>query len=582
MIKKFIGKVDFSEKLRKILDADVVQERLVMDNDFLTFFKKVFPERATSEWSPEMRNVIEEAIDALNGVNKVARAFPRGFGKTTTFTIGFSLWMLLTKRVDFVVLVGASLTWISEQIQNIQHELMNNENIHKYYGTIQGGDKWTSTEFILGGLHEDNKYEAKVLGIGRTGSVRGRLYKGRPKLVLLDDIEKLEETDNPALVDKTLRWVSNTILKMGDMTTRYFWLGTVLDKDCAFDRVLYGELGFFGKRYSGVTAWARRKDMWDKWGDYLKEDIKSGDKKLSLSETYYKKNKKKMMVGAKVLWKQHRPYKFLMYQFYTEGAASFFKEIQNEPKDVQSDYFSPISVTMPDIKKLVRFLSIDPSLGKITPSAIVCFGFDIHGSKSCYVFDQSTEKRGADAIIVKVIELLKKYDIHRYVVETIQFQDLFKDVLQTAIKKAGIQAIPIPFRSGEKKESRIEAMQPLINSGKIVFTQNVVGTELWSELNGYPHTRYLDAMDALSMGISFIKEQFTLSANRTSVPYVNNQLLYSRSYFDTIEKRGNKFGAKIQSLIAQKKALEAEEIKKIFDTEQNDENPKNERDANEG
>jgi predicted phage terminase large subunit-like protein len=390
----------------------------------------------------------------------------------------------------------------------------------------------------------------------------------------MDDIEKLEEVDNPRIVEKTIRWVTNTILKMGDMHTRFLWLGTVLEKDCAFDQVLKGKLGFFGKRYAGVTSWSKRKDLWDMWGEILKEDISSNDTKLTESEKFYKKNREKMLVGAKVMWKEHRPYKFLMYQYYTEGMPAFFKEIQNNPKDIVSEYFIPTSVPMPNMKRLVKFLAIDPSLGKVMPSSIVCFGFDIHGGNVCYVFDQSTEKRGAKAIIEKAIELMKKHDINRFIVEVVQFQDLFKDILKSEVQKAGIKAIAIPFQSGEKKESRMEATQPLINQGRVVFTQNIVGTELWDELISYPNTKYVDAIDALSMGIAYIKEK--LISTNASVPksYVNSQLLYSRSYFDTINSSDKKFSSpKLASLIAQKRAIEAAEIKKILEeTEQHDQN----------
>lgn len=559
---KFIDKRTLSQSELDVLDPSYVKIREKMDNNFIFFMETIFPDRMTDRLSKKMRAAIEDTIATVNDVFKLARAFPRGFGKTTTWTLGFHLWMIVTKRIDYSVVVGASGLWISEQITNIQNELLNNELLRMYYGAFREGDKWTNTEFIVEGFLGDEKWQAKVLGLGRTGSVRGRLYKGRPKLVILDDIEKLEEVDNPALVEKTLRWVANTILKMGDRDTRFMWLGTVLEKDCAFDQVLKGELGFFGGRYSGVTQWSKHKNLWDEWGKLLNADIRSGDTKLAASGDFYKKHKKKMLDGAEVLWEEHRSYPYLMYQFYTEGALAFFKEIQNEPAAIKSDFFAPAIVPKPDISSLSRFIAIDPSLGKVTPSAIICFGFDLKGGKNAYVFDASIEKRGANELIQKVIYFMEKYDIHRYIVEVIQFQDLFKDILQENVKKAGINGIPIPFKSKEKKESRIEAMQPLINQSAILFTQNLVNNEFWNEITGYPYYKFKDGLDALGMGISHIKNQLVISTLPPSKGYVPGNILFSRAHIGTIKKKGA--AQRLESMIRQKRAYEAEQLKNIL------------------
>ena len=545
------------------LNAEEKQLRAIIDNSFIDFFKTIFEDRATDAFSERVIAAIDDTVFTMNSVQKAARAWPRGFGKTTLFSIAFMIWLIVTRRIRFGVIVGSSQTWANSQLLAIQEEFLGNRKLRKLYGDFKEGDKWSQNDFVVKGFRGTSKWSTKCLALGRGGSIRGQLFKIRPQFVLLDDIEKLEESYSARLIEKTLNWVANTVLKMGNMETRYLWLGTVLERDCAFDRILKGELGFFSGRYSAVIKWSKNQHLWEEWGKLLQLDIRHKDKKLSISESFYTKNKEKMMEGVVVLWEQHRNYKYLMYQFYTEGATSFYKEMQNDPKSTRSGFFTPHfrKILPEEVKQMVRYCVVDPSLGKVMPSAIVDFGFNIKGGSGvCSVFDASIKHRNPDVLILAVIDHLRRHDIHTLIIETIQYQDFLRMVIDERLKALKMKVLVLPFHSSEQKESRIEAQQPLINTGRVEFDESLKGKQMGIELFSYPASQFVDGLDALSMGIIKVKDSI-MGFGDMQVVKIRNDLLYITNNYK-IDSEGRT--PVMRKLMEQKKRLEKNKMREAL------------------
>lgn len=559
LIQPYYANADELKPLSK--EEKAIREKI--DNNYIEFFKYIFEDRATDEFSDRMVRAIEDTVYVLNTVQKGARAWPRGFGKTTIFSIGFTIWLIVTRRITFGAIVGSSQTWADSQVLAIQEEFLANARLRKMYGDFKDGGKWSQNDFIVTGFRGYPKHKAKCIALGRGGSIRGQLFKVRPQFVILDDIEKLEESYSPALIEKTLKWVSNTVLKMGNTETRYLWLGTVLERDCAFDRILKGELGFFSGRYSAVIKWSKNQHLWEEWGKLLQLDIKHKDSKLSISEGFYKKNSERMLEGTTVLWEQHRNYKYLMYIYYTEGATSFFKEMQNDPKSTRSGFFTPHfrDISMDEISKMKKYCVVDPSLGKVMPSAIVDFGFNIvGGSGVASVFDASIKHRKPDELIIDIIKHLKQYSIPTLIIETIQYQDFLRMVIDEKLKKMGMGVLVIPFHSSEQKESRIESLQPLINTGRVEFNTHLKDRQMGRELFSYPASQYVDGLDAVSMGIMKVKDTI-LGYGSVEAYKVRSDLLYVTNNYK-IDKDGKT--PVMRKLIEQKRRLEKAKMREAL------------------
>ena len=71
--------------------------------------------------------------------------------------------------------------------------------------------------------------------------------------------------------------------------------------------------------------------------------------------------------------------------------------------------------------------------------------------------------------------------------------------MQTIDEKSKELGKRIPFKGitqNRDKISRIESLEPAINTGQIYFKG---GNELWKEMQDYPESENLDVLDALEM-----------------------------------------------------------------------------------
>lgn len=145
--------------------------------------------------------------------------------------------------------------------------------------------------------------------------------------------------------------------------------------------------------------------------------------------------------------------------------------------------------------------AVDLSLGegkteagikKRSKTGIVVLGVDNDGK--VYEVESYEEAIGPDEAIRKILNF--PYKFHRFGVETIQFQKYFLRVIEEKSKQYDKYIPFIGIDQKRKKEERIEGLEPLINTGQIMFKGD---NDLWKALQGYPDIEWLDVIDALEM-----------------------------------------------------------------------------------
>lgn len=158
-------------------------------------------------------------------------------------------------------------------------------------------------------------------------------------------------------------------------------------------------------------------------------------------------------------------------------------------------YFKPkVYELLP--KDLQYWGSIDPSLGESKK-----------GSKIGIIVLGRDKKNGQIYEVDSVVQIMKPeeatrvifnmpYTFQLFMWEAIQFQKYFLNITQ---EKSKVEKRYIPFKGitqSKKKEERIESLEPIINTGQILFKGE---NELWDEMQDYPESEYLDGLDALEM-----------------------------------------------------------------------------------
>jgi predicted phage terminase large subunit-like protein len=190
-----------------------------------------------------------------------------------------------------------------------------------------------------------------------------------------------------------------------------------------------------------------------------------------------------------------------------EGPAAFSSEKQNEPLSDDDRRFLPEWIQYYDDEELkgkdlyvVGFC--DPSLGKQGGdySAIITLGMDTN--RLVYVLDADLMKRHPDIIAKDVIYKHFKYSYKQFGVETVQFQEFFKDTLITKAEEEGASIPIIGVKTHSDKILRIQSLQPDIKNGRVKFRRDQ--QKLIEQLINFPSADHDDGPDALEGALNLL------------------------------------------------------------------------------
>lgn len=196
-----------------------------------------------------------------------------------------------------------------------------------------------------------------------------------------------------------------------------------------------------------------------------------------------------------------------MRQMTTKDQKRYY--LMQFPARGEATYFKPMVYDiMPEIESYVG--AIDPALGKTAKkeaktkasksnTAIVILGRAKNG-QIFEVYSQTGKIKPKEAIN---IIMNFPYTFDRFVVEAIQFQQFFQEILEDTSRQYRKY---IPFegvQQKQSKESRIESLEPIINTGQILLKKE---GDVYNEAIDYPNGDYLDGLDATEMAFRTIKE----------------------------------------------------------------------------
>ncbi len=141
---------------------------------------------------------------------------------------------------------------------------------------------------------------------------------------------------------------------------------------------------------------------------------------------------------------------------------------------------------------------------KADPSAIIVGAVNSDGIID--IIQADIQKRHPDSIMEALFDYHKQYRFERIVIEEVQFQELFKDL----VLKEGARRKLYPPVEGVRpisdKTLRISKLQPHIKNGIIRFRKNQ--TLLLEQLKYFPKASHDDGPDALEMLFNLIASGF--------------------------------------------------------------------------
>lgn len=446
--------------------------------------------------------MIFQAVETGQG-DREADAAPRGNAKSTWTTLILPLWTSAYKYRHFPLIVSETASQSEDFIQFIKAELETNERLKQDFPDLCGeGPIWRSNMIIT-------RNGVKIRGVGAGQKLRGMRHGSRrPDLVVGDDLENDEQVESPEQRKKLEKWFFKALMKIGQPDTVYIVVGTILHYDSLLANLLK-KPGWKGQKFKAVLKWSKSK-LWEKW-EQIFTDIADGKEEAeAAADAFFAENKTEMLKGAEVLWPEREDYYYLMKMRVSEGPAYFDSEKQNEPinpdeclfREEEFAYWDDDEV---DLSGIPHYGVVDPSMGKKSkrhdPSAILGGRMKNH---IIYVDIADIDKRHPDKIIDDVLLYQQQDPFQQFGVESIQFQEFFKDTLEKEAHKQGLTMNVVELKPNTDKYLRIQTLQPWIKNGWMRFRRNM--RILLEQLKYYPMGDHDDGPDALEQLKSLIEE----------------------------------------------------------------------------
>ena len=528
----------------KRLDYEEKAARLEGAQDFYTFVKTYFPHHIKIPETSIFRQEIYKNIDTLTKEerNILIQAY-RGGAKTTLISRLFVLWKQLVRHENFNTLIISATIFLSKKtLEFIKSELEDNELLRSDFGVILG-EKWSEEEIIYGivqpaslqeriagggvsantsknggrprnpvtsgdckedrntldsrtsdevqsfrgfkGTHVSlvagealppREIKFKISVFGAMKKIRGENWRGhRPSLIICDDLENDENVKTKAQRDKMEEWFNKAVMKLparGDMKHNIIIVGTTLHHDSLLKR-LEARGDFKSLNFPLVRKFGADFDANPSIKGMVLDDSRL-DKSAILRE-------------------------------YLTNKEAFYSEYQNEPLSRDGASFSGYQTfeAMPHCESYA--LGIDPALGKAKGDY---FGVAILGYlNATFYASVRLYKIKAPEMIERLLEIyLGLLALNRPIkigIETVQFQEFFKDTLEQKARDMGLFLPVVELKNHVNKELRIDSLAPYIHKGQILIDKSA--HLLREELETYPKSAHDDGLDALEMAFRVLK-----------------------------------------------------------------------------
>lgn len=170
-----------------------------LEKDYANWFSELFPQYAKSECAWFHKKMAKLLIE--NDICNLLAEIYRSGAKSVHLCMGVPLYLYVTGRLKFMLLIGQTEPKAKKLIADIQTQLTYNKRFIHYYGKKFKFGDWADGDFTT---TDGAKFVA--MGIGQ--SPRG-LREGteRPDYIVVDDVDTKKRCNNDKLSQKAAEWV---------------------------------------------------------------------------------------------------------------------------------------------------------------------------------------------------------------------------------------------------------------------------------------------------------------------------------------------------------------------------------------
>jgi predicted phage terminase large subunit-like protein len=412
---------------------------------------------------------------------QVAIAAPRGHAKSTCITFAYTLFILLTKRSQHLLLLGSNEALASAFLHDIKAELNENEALRRDFG-LERLIKETETDLIveLTGAH---KFRIVVKGAGQR--MRGLKWeRKRPDTCVFDDMEDEEMVLNEGRREKFRRWFYGTVRPILRGGGKIRGVGTIIGFDSLLERMMPSE----------------------KSAQTVKEPLRvySSDPKGWASIKYRAHSHD----FAEILWPEQRnaeDLKKIRSEYAAMGMLDIYgQEYLNDPIDPTTAYFRQqdfIAMKPADFEtRKAYYAAGDLAIGENDRSAytvLVVGGLDNDGFLN--IVDVRRGRLDGEQIVDEIFSIHARWDEQMFRLESENIEKAIGPFLYRKMDETGVY-INISSKAPTKdKDKRAQSIRARMRAGKVRFNKEAEWyADFEEELLKYPKAPFKDQVDAIS------------------------------------------------------------------------------------
>lgn len=408
----------------------------------------------------------------------IAIASPRGSAKTTAITHAYGLASLLFRESDYALLISDTETQAIMYLEEIKHELTENEALKKDFGIERL--EVDSQTLIVCNFSDGHRFRVQVRGAEQ--KVRGLKWRSRrPNLLLVDDAENDELVESEIRREKMRRWFFNALLPACSERVRIRVAGTVLHFDALLYRLLNDD-GWFSCIFRSSESPTSFEHVL--WPDKFPE-ARLSEKK----ESYKRQN----------------------------NLGGFSQEYYNEPILEEDAFFMREDFHYLDDneefpEELTYYAGWDFAISKDKQSAYTCCGvIGVDGDGYWYVVHVRRGHWNAYEIMHNIFEVHLTYRPELMAVEKGQIWDTLEPIFNTECRDQRIFPRLFPVQAIKDKKSRARAFQFKMKAGNVIWDRRLDWFDAcFLELIRFDRGPTKDQVDALSWAARMIEDMFSL------------------------------------------------------------------------